>query len=143
LLTLIGFVGAIAMFWHCKRHLERHRLGGDRRRKHVPWDVSGDDPPQSSQAQCSNDWQRVWTDKWAQKLQHKVEREQRRWERHAARAERRWGVQLTPHVHPVNWPLSGYEALMDSHAEAALSEAIRQTLAAPRSPEYPDRAKKV
>ena len=128
MLTLIGFVGAIAMFWHCKRHLERHRLGGDKRKwKHVPWDVPGDDPPQSSQAQCPNDWQRVWTDKWAQKLQHKVEREQRRWERHAARAERRWGVRLTPHVHAVAEAASAAVAsVADAAGEAQTAHRARK-----------------
>jgi signal transduction histidine kinase len=31
-------------------------------------------------------------------VQHKLAHEQRRWERHAERAERRWGIDLTPHV---------------------------------------------
>src|ERR1700690_3361129 len=89
------------MFWHVKGHLERHRDehgGAKLKSKGGKWKVRGGESPPSIQAPCANDWQRVWTEKWAQKFQCKLEREQRRWERHAARAERRWGVRLTPQV---------------------------------------------
>ena len=97
-LAVLGFIVAIAMFWHCKGHLERRRQdqgGGKTKVKGDKWKATGVEPPPDS---CANDWQRVWTEKWAEKFQHKLEREQRRWERHAKRAERRWGVHLAPPV---------------------------------------------
>ena len=99
MLTVLGFVVAIAMFWRCKHHLERFRdHHGDSKLKSKlkSWDAP--DPESPSTAACGNDWQRVWAEKWADKFQQKLEREQRRWERHAKRAERRWGVRLTPPI---------------------------------------------
>jgi signal transduction histidine kinase len=95
------------MFCHFKKHLGRRR---DRRRRV--------DPPAVSAACGGPDWQRVWTEKWAEKFQHKLEREQRRWEHHAKRAERRWGVRLTP---PIQAAAAAASAAASS-ASAATSE---------------------
>ena len=86
-LTLIGFVVAVAMFCHFKKHLAALPPARTRSATSTP------------SAGCEGaDWQRVWTEKWAEKFQHKLEREQRRWERHAKRAERRWGVRVAPPI---------------------------------------------
>ncbi|MGH7789932.1 MAG: ATP-binding protein [Candidatus Binatia bacterium] len=75
----IGFIVALALFLHFKRHLSvRHGRAKL---------TAADEPP------CAHDWQRAWADK----MQRKIDREQRRWEKHwqkhAARAER-YGVHI-------------------------------------------------
>jgi len=86
-LSLLGFIVAVVMFCHFKRHLHAKR-----ERERV------EQIGRTASSECGNEWQRVWAEKWAEKFQHKLEREQRRWERHAARAERRWGVRLAPPI---------------------------------------------
>src|SRR5260221_2125603 len=84
------------MFWHCKHHLERlrDRQGdGKLQSKHSKSNPEGLEPPPTA---CGNDWERVWAEKWAEKFRQTLEAEPRRWARHAKRAERRWGVRLTP-----------------------------------------------
>ncbi len=85
MLALLGFIVAVAMFIAVKDRVTAAR------RHRVP---APPPTPEAPGPPCGNDWQRAWADKF----QRKLEREQRRWERHAARAERRWGVKLTPHV---------------------------------------------
>jgi len=119
LLTVLGFVAAVAMFWHVKGRLEHHReLYG---RGKVKAKLEAEEVETPAHGPCANDWQRVWTEKWAQKFQHKLEREQRRWERHAARAEQRWGVRLTPHVQAA--------AAAATAAAASVADATSETQA--------------
>ena len=95
----LGFIFAIAMFWHCKGRLDRH--SAHQRSIKPKMKGGGENSPGDSadaDSNCANDWQRVWSEKWAKKFEQQLEREQRRWERHARRAERRWGVRLTPPV---------------------------------------------
>jgi signal transduction histidine kinase len=120
---VLGFIVAVAMFWHFKGHLHRHRLqhgGGRLKEKDGKWKLDAVEPP-SSPHDCAHDWQRVWTEKWAEKFQQKLEREQRRWERHAKRAERRWGVRLTPPVQAA--------AAAATAAAASVSDATSETQA--------------
>jgi signal transduction histidine kinase len=126
LLTVLGLVIAVAMFWHVKGHLEQHRrqwrgakvkLKGDKR----TGEASGAEGDSHAEVSCAPEWQRVWAEKWAEKFQYKLEREQRRWERHAKRAERRWGVRLTPHVQAA--------AAAATAAAASVSDATTETQA--------------
>jgi signal transduction histidine kinase len=93
-LSFLGLIVAVAMFIAVKDRLVATRAR--RRLPPQPPSDEGDAQTRSDwhQTNCAQDWQRAWSDKF----QRKLEREQRRWERHAARAEKRWGVKLTPHI---------------------------------------------
>lgn len=86
MLALLGFIAAVAMFF-----VVMERLADTRRRGRLAPPPEPAEPPETP---CAHDWQHAW----AKKFQRQLEREHRRWERHAARAEKRWGIKLTPHV---------------------------------------------
>jgi signal transduction histidine kinase len=77
-LAFIGFLVAVFLFFHVKRHLTEPR----KRLEELP--RGAEEEP------CGHEWH----GHWAKKFQRKMEREQRRWERHAARAEKRFGVRI-------------------------------------------------
>ena len=72
MLALLGFIVALAMFFHVKRHLGRR---APRRRAAGAARAAGDARVPAP------DWQHAW----AEKFQRKLEREQRRWERSTSR----------------------------------------------------------
>ena len=89
MLAFLGFIVAVAMFFVVK-----DRLADTRRHGRLLRTPRTPEPPETPEAPCAYDWQLAWADKF----QHKLEREHRRWERHAARAEKRWGIKLGPQI---------------------------------------------
>jgi signal transduction histidine kinase len=75
-LALLGFIIAVVLFLHVRG-----------KRHHPPEDGA----PRAARDACQADWH----DRWVHKLQGHIEREQRRLEKRAARAERRYGVTVT------------------------------------------------
>ncbi|MEO8603850.1 MAG: ATP-binding protein [bacterium] len=78
-MAFIGFIVALVLFFHVKHRLAR------------PLSRLSAMPRERVSEEGCNDWHGAW----AQKFQRKMEREQRRWERHAAKAEKRFNVKIT------------------------------------------------
>jgi len=90
-MAVLGFIIAVALFFHVKRRLEhyqeRHRVEDSTR----------------ARPECAASWHEQWQRHWGEKFQHKVERRQRHFERQAERhlrrmerQARRFGFQIFP-----------------------------------------------
>ncbi|HZP40839.1 MAG TPA: HAMP domain-containing sensor histidine kinase [Candidatus Binatia bacterium] len=125
-MAFVGFVVAIYLFWHFRRHLrtavknagrpeareDRHGCGG------VSWRET---------------WQREWAEKFqkqaagrhwhrhAERWRRNAEREAQRWQRRAAREARRWGIDVDPKDWP--WACWGTPGRREAAAAPAPAEA--------------------
>lgn len=92
-MTVIGFIVAVYLFIHFKRHLEHHHR---RERQRVKEEAN-------TRQDCAVSWHEEWQRQWAGKFQKQVERRQRHFERQAQRHyrkmerhARKFGVPLPP-----------------------------------------------
>jgi len=105
--TFLGLIVAVALFFYVRnRALTRDPLAPA--------------PPQADAAPCSNEWHGAWV----QKFQRHLEREQRRWQREAARAERRYGVKIT--VPPIRIAATAAASAADAASDAQVLERARK-----------------
>ena len=106
-MTFLGLIVAVALFFYVRnRALTRDPLAPA--------------PPQADAAPCSNEWHGAWV----QKFQRHLEREQRRWQREAARAERRYGVKIT--VPPIRIAATAAASAADAASDAQVLERARK-----------------
>ncbi|MBX3026628.1 2TM domain-containing protein [bacterium] len=98
MLALVGLAVAVLLFLHVRGRI--HGAAG------------GDEPPPGG-AECQSDWHK----RWVHKLQTHIEREQRRAEKRAARAERRYGVSIEV-------PTARIAAAAAAEATDAASDAV-------------------
>lgn len=94
-MTVIGFIIAVALFFHFKRRLQHHQ-----HRSRV-------EDSNRSRPDCSASWHEQWQRQWGEKFKYKVDRRQRHFERQAERHlrrmqrhARRFGLKVDPPERP-------------------------------------------
>ncbi len=106
-MTFLGLIVAVALFFYVRnRALTRDPLAPA--------------PPAADASSCSNEWHGAWV----QKFQRHLEREQRRWQRQAARAERRYGVKIT--VPPIRIAATAAASAADAASDSQVLERARK-----------------